>query len=632
MARSKARKAKNKRASAKKKPQPAQDYRFWWALGIALLTALVFSSALENQFVDWDDYTYVVENPYVLQPSWENIAELWRRPVSLNYHPITMTSLALNAKWLGTEAWGFIAVNILFHALNSFLVFLLVWRWSKGQLWASAFAALLFGLHPMHVESVVWVSERKDVLYVFFFLLGLLSYERYWREKAQKWLRLCFGLFLLACLSKAMAVVFPVVLLLVDYWHGRDFKQKKLYIEKIPFFIGSIFFGLMALSVQGGGDFGGLLTITENSRAIADADAFSLLQRLQFASYGFVQYLVLFLFPTGLSVYYPYPNLEDVYTGWFVVSPFLFLLLWIAVFWARKRSKLPLFGFGFYFVTVALVLQFLSVGVVVMANRYTYLPYLGLAFLAGMAISMLLKKSPQLLPLYWGGLVGLVLFWGLLSRERIAVWQNSDTLWSSVIEQYPEEEHAYSLRGNYYGKLSAQTNNTQERQILLQKALADFNQAIALGSQRYQVYEGMGNVYGSMGQPQQALEAYEKAVQLAPDKGSLYLNRAIAHSMLGNRAAAFADYDKALQILPQKAGFIAMNRGGLHLGAGDYQQALADFNIAVQQLPNNPRSWFNRGNTYLQMGQRDAAKRDYEQALRVDPNFTPAQQQLQQLQ
>lgn len=631
MARSKAPSSKQKARRIKPQAAPTQQ-RFIWALVIALLTAFVYSHAINNQFIDWDDYTYVVENPYVQQPTWDNLLQLWQTPVSLNYHPITMTSLALNLRWFGPEPSGFIAVNISFHALNTFLVFLLIWRWSGRQIAAAAFCAILFGLHPMHVESVAWVSERKDVLYVFFFLLSLLSYERYRRNKQYAWLAATFGLFTLACLSKAMAVVLPVVLLLVDYWRGRNLKEAKPYVEKLPFFLLSLFFGAMAISVQGGGDFGGLLILTEQTQALAAADTFTPLQRLQFASYGFVQYILRFLLPVELSAYYPYPSQEGVQEGWFILSPILFVLIWVAVIASMWRTKLFAFGIGFYFVTVALVLQFLSVGVVVMANRYTYLPYLGLAFIVGMGASYWIKQRPAMRPVFMVTLGILALVWSSLTWQRIEVWQNTETLWSSVIEQFPDQEHPYSLRGNYYGKLSRTAFNQEQKQVLLQKAMADFNRAVELGSTRPQVYEGMGNVYGSLGQPQKALEAYQQAIRLAPNEGSLYINRAIAHSMLGNSEQALADYQQALALLPQRAGFICLNRGILYVERGAFQEALADFNIATQQLPNNPRSWYNRGVVYLQLGQAAAAKQDFQRSLQIDPNFKAAQQQLQQLQ
>jgi hypothetical protein len=240
---------------------------------------LAYAPALDNDFVSWDDPDYVTERPEVLDPTPEHRAKLWRMPVSLNYHPLTMMTLAWNAqdaprdRRTGTlSARPFITTNVFLHAVNTMLVLLLVHALTRGRSWPSLLAGVVFGLHPMHVESVAWVSERKDVLYVLFFLAGLLTHLRWLRSGRWSWYAATLLLFVAACLSKAMAVVFPVALLLVDLHERRPLRSVGMWTEKLPHFALAIYFGLMAMDIQRGGDMNGALVV---DRALGSTGAVS---------------------------------------------------------------------------------------------------------------------------------------------------------------------------------------------------------------------------------------------------------------------------------------------------------------------------------------------------------------------
>ena len=211
-------------------------------LALALLTVAVlaaFSSGFGNTFVDWDDPDYVTENDLVQSPTRAGLPALLKTPVAFNYHPLTMLSLAADAALFGPGATSFIVTNTVLHLLNTLMVFALAYGLSRRDLWVATIAALIWGLHPMHVESVMWVSERKDVLYAFFFLLACLAYLRFRLTHERPWLVAVFGLFVLSCLSKAMAVVLPVVLLTIDYWQGRRLISRSTLLEKAPFLHGT---------------------------------------------------------------------------------------------------------------------------------------------------------------------------------------------------------------------------------------------------------------------------------------------------------------------------------------------------------------------------------------------------------
>ena len=290
----------------------------------ALLMALSFwtyTPAFKNDFVDWDDYAYVVDNELIRNEKLPN-SEVWKRPISLNYHPLTIQTMRWNANKCekcteGISAKPFIRGNVFLHVANVGLVFALIYGLSGGIWWVAFFCALWFGIHPLHVESVAWVSERKDVLYVFFSLLGLLSFNYFLKTGEKNWL-FCIAtipLLVLACLSKAMAVVNPLLMMLLVYWQSGQneafFSNKGIFNPKrlayfTPLLAISLFFGLMAVKIQSGENFMGLLKVPVNTAvAINEFKTFNVLERLHFAAYGYVAYFVEFFLPRDLCTFLP---------------------------------------------------------------------------------------------------------------------------------------------------------------------------------------------------------------------------------------------------------------------------------------------------------------------------------------
>ena len=277
------------------------------------------------------------------------------------------------------------------------LVFTLIYFLFTRNLILAFFVAALFAVHPMHVESVAWISARKDVLSSFFFLLGLITWYKYLSDKARKyiWLTLAFMLFILACLSKATAVVFPVIAILIRYFtisneEENSYKSALLktfslrtLLALMPFFAASLFFGLMAVRIQGGENFLGMLKFMKEPDSVINIVApFSWLQRSQVASYGFWVYLIKFVFPVNQSCFYPYPDANEMNHGNFPIILWLsllgFMITFLLVVFSMRKTKLFFFCFGFSLVMMLLVLQFISVGKAILAERYTYLPYIGI--------------------------------------------------------------------------------------------------------------------------------------------------------------------------------------------------------------------------------------------------------------
>ena len=585
--------------------------KYWQPLIILVLAILIFIAyqpALDNQFVDWDDYAYVVDNDLVRQQnSQTEIKDLFLRPVSLNYHPATILTMRWNNNVCaecanGISAKPFIQWNIVLHILNAIMVFYLTFLVSKRNWFVGIFCATAFALHPMHAESVAWVSERKDVLYVFFFLAGLLFYNRYLDElfsknkkPSYKWLIITLACFVLSCLSKAMAVSFPLAMMLLYFWKDKadsglkalrnTFTNKRL-LEYLPFFAVALFFGLMAFSIQSGKDFGGMLQVTEKTLAVNEFKAFTIFQRFQFASYGFCMYIYKFFIPSGFSALHPYPSQTEYENNpIYIILLITSIIVLAAAVLSIKRTRLFVFGIGFYFITVIFVLQFVSVGVAITADRYTYLPYVGLSFIIALLIQKL-SRNIRYIAFFIAGAIAII--WFLQTRSQVDKWQNSDTLLSQVIELYPNAEQAYSIRGNYYGKqagIFSMKGDTAMQRRYMEKAEQDFNKAIQLQSNRVDVYEGMGNIQGMRGNRNEALKMYNKAIELDPQRSSSYINRGVTYDISGNFQEALKDFSKAIELDTKPVHFLY--RGMLREKTGDKEGAKADYRRVLQLAPNN---------------------------------------------
>jgi hypothetical protein len=608
------------------------------AIIIVFITLITYRSAFRNTFVDWDDFTYVVNNELVRNPGETYFRDLFTTPVASNYHPLTMLSLRLNNNTCeecpeGISPLPFIAGNVILHLVNALLVFLLVWLLSGRQLTASLLAALLFAVHPMHVESVAWISERKDVLHTMFFLAGIICWVRF-REKSRNiWLLSAFLLFVFSCLSKATAVVFPVVLILIDFWlegHENPGKPLKalgsvLSVKKLmvllPFFIVSLFTGLMAYRIQSGENFLGILNEgTGTPDVVNELGPFTFIQRLKTASYGFVSYLLKFVFPSGLSALNPFPELKEfgnppfriVLTGSLVLT---ILIATIAIVSLRK-TRLIFFGLGFYFVTVALVLQFVTVGMAIKADRYTYIPYIGLAFILVMFISgnsNIIRKSGQII------LFIVVVIFSVLSDKQVRTWKNTETLWTNVIEKYPDTELPRRSRAKYYSKLALNEANEIRKRELEDKALQDFLVAAEKGSIHPDVYEGLGVIYASKKNFSEAQGYLTTAISLDSLKGSTFYNRALVRTELGLKNEAIEDYTSALRANPEKALEIINNRSNLLLETGRYIEAIRDLDYLITRDRNNFNLYFNRAISKLSLNDKAGAAEDLQRALLLNP-------------
>jgi tetratricopeptide (TPR) repeat protein len=517
---------------------------------------------VSNDFITtWDDSIYVIQNQLLHDLSWQGIVNIFaygddfQKTVN-NYHPLTIVSLAVNYKVSGLSPASFHATNMVLHGFNAILAFLFVYFLSNRKMWPAVITGLFFAVHPMHIESVAWVSERKDVLYTFFFLAGLIAYLKYLEDNKVWKLALVFMLFVFSCLSKAMAVPFPLILLLVDYFLRRKFSWK-LIIEKIPFFIIAMVIGIMSVHLQ-------------SISAINKFETFTLFQRIMHASFGFFSYIIKFFNPSDLSAFYPYPAITT--TGLlplpFRIAPYFFLLVAGVLAWtATRKGETPrviVFGILFYFFTIALVLQFLSVGKAIMADRYTYIPYIGLSFILGMVIDYYIHRKSSLKYIGYG-LAAVSLFmcivFSVMTYSHIKVWKNDITLWSNALAQYPDGRlnFIYEKRAGQY-LLKDQ----------YEAAMADYMIITASDPRNENALESIGRIYGKyyndMGK---AVENLEKAYAVNPKNPSVLKSLGVAMGIKG-------DFQKSLEYLLQA-----------------YQVDKADTTL----LRNISASYFNVGNS-----------------------------------
>jgi hypothetical protein len=567
--------ARDRRAKSAKADR-SRNWIPWSLLSVAVITALCLFPLLGNGFTNWDDHYYVVNNSLLRGPDWIGILT---RPVVSNYHPLTVLSLAANYAISGTAPWSYLLVNLFLHLANTVLVFWFAWLLSNKKTWVPLFTALLFGIHPMHVESVAWVSERKDVLYTLFFLLSMIAYWKYLQTNRSIRYWACFVLFACSLLSKPAAIVLPLVLLLLDYWKERPF-TRRMILEKIPFFLVAGLFAVVTLKLQ---------SVT----AMTSLDLYPLWVRLLFASYAIVVYLARFFIPYPLSAFHPFPPPDHL--GWTIYLSPLFLLGLILLMWHFRKNRLVVFGSLFFLINIVLVLQLVPIGFTIVSERYTYVPYIGLAFLATMIVTRFVSAK-RLIPAAAGAVIVFSAF-GFLSFKRTQVWKNSDTLWTDVINHYPNAalprgERAQSNYSKAIMMDQAAAGQLFERVVedctvvINQEREASNSNGKKVGTSMYKMRSG---AYNGLKQYDKASADIEAWLAINPeDSEALFQRGTLLVNHYRKYSEALADFDRAIHNDPQGKYFL--NRSICHYKQGDKANAIADAQAAEQKgvkIPDN---------------------------------------------
>jgi len=620
------------------------------ALGLVLgATALALGPTLDNGFTNWDDPQYVTENEPLQNVGTRGYGQAIHRVVAGNYHPATMLTLAWDyrravardsADGAELSARPFHATSFALHLAATALVFVFAWLVAGRRPIVATVSAALFGVHPLHVESVAWISARKDVLYAVFYFGALILYLGY-RRRRRAW---AYGAslvaFALALLSKPSAVVLPITLLLVDdYLDGR--LRARSLPDKLPFLAGSLVVGGVTLWTQ------------FRSGALGEA-AFDPLQRLLLAGYAFTTYWIKLVAPLELSAFYPYPERLG---GVHVAASCVAAALVAVAFVCYRRARVVFFCLGFFAVNLALVLQLVPVGAAIVADRYTYVASVGPFLLAGLGVERLVGsragagKTTRVVAALLCVAAGSGCVW--LSRARAAVWADSQTLWSDVIERFPRSafkayasrgaDHrrrgdlraaradldrsiaiapgyakAYLTRGNLYRDLAKEQGDP----AWLQRSLDDLERAIALSEADPDLYNSRGLTRQYLGRNDEALEDFATALRFDPAHADAYRNRARLQLALGRLAAARRDLGSYHTLRPGDPSGLLM-RADVSLAMGDTTAALADFTRCIEAAPRFGDCYLGRAQVHRTLGNAQAARQDAERAAALAAEGAP---------
>lgn len=568
---------------------------FVYPIAILAFALLAHFVGLYNEFVNWDDQVYVYNNPLITGLTLEHLKNIFTQPVAGNYHPLTVLSLAFNYKISGIDPFSYHLVNLILHAANSLLVFVFFSK-LKGSTNLIAFVcALLFAVHPMHVESVAWVSERKDLLYSFFFLAGLIKYLDYKELNKSFLFLLVFLFFICALLSKPAAVVFPLILILLDWYQEKEFSIKS-QLNKISFISLSILIGLMTLYFQSG-NFN---------------ETFPFHERMVIAGFNISSYIKMAIIPTGLSAIHPFP--KEILSSPVLLPFFLSILFGIGIVYSLKWNKWIFFGFGFFLINLLLVIHIIPLGDAIISERYTYLPYLGLYFIAANVFFKIISLENNFIPNKILKTIIPILFIAFLfhtcysSYERTKVWNNSKTLWSNCINQYPNlADIAYNNRGNFF---------REQKQYA--KAKKDYSKALTIDSTYAFPYLNLGIIADVQNEDEKALNYFTKCLKLKPASPEAFTNRGNLFIKLNENEKALNDYDNALLINPNF--YDGLNSKGVYLMNQDnLSQALEFFNKALTIKPHAIESLLNRASCNYLMGNYELTKKDMHKAIELEP-------------
>ncbi len=577
--------------AGKKKVQPDSksnlqvNWRILLVLGaIVLISCIIYLPVLHNEFLFWDDDYYIRDNPLIYS---FNLKEIFSHNVMGNYHPFTILTLATEYHLFGLNPAGYHAFNLSLHLLNVILVFYAVFLLCDKTAVALV-ASLLFGIHPIHVESVAWAAELKDLLYTFFFLAAYISYQKYIRAPKNIFYFAALFLFLLSLLSKAMAASLPVILILTDYYKERKITTKTIF-EKVPFFILAIILGIVAVAAQ------------KSEEILQDVTYFTFPQRIVFACYGFITYLSKFLIPLHLSAYYPYPakNGTGIPLKYYGYVLLLIALVAYCIYSIRSTKKI-FFGIGFFAITVFLVLQLLPIGDAVMADRYSYVPTIGLCYLSGEGLYFLWNKNLKWLAILILG--AFTIFFSMTTYARSLVWKNNMSLWEDTVQKFQTIPLAYYNRG-----LSFMNENK------LNEALQDYNKAIELKPGYNEAYVNRGNIERGNGKYEEALNDYNKAIEVRPDFAIAYFNRGILYMNQQKNDEALSDFTKAIELKPTYYKAYS-NRGVIYNNAKRYEDAIREYSKAIEIKPDYFEAYYNRGMAKYYSGDKNGGCADLKQS------------------
>ena len=604
---------------------------------LIIASCAAFSPIAGNDFINFDDNLYITENNHIKSGiNLESIKWAFSTVVLFYWQPLTWLSHMLDWSIFGANAAGHHIISLILHIGSVILLFLFLYK-VTNNIWSSAFAAAFFALHPLRVESVAWAAERKDVLSMFFGMASMYFYTYYADNLKLSKYFLCLIFFVLSLMSKSMMITLPFVFLLLDYWPLKRWPGKintplqsqnrfigSLWREKIPFFLLSIVISF--ITFYGQKEFGVVISIND----------WPITARFLHAIIACVSYLAKIFWPFDLAVFYP---LKKSFLNQQIITS-CFILIAITFFAIYFINKLPFLFVGwFWFLgTLVPVLGFVQITSQAMADRFTYLPSIGIAVMLSWGIPLLFPRKDIHKTVLFPSAIALLLVLAVLTWWQCGYWKNSVTLFNHALQVTTNNAQAhynlglalfaegkteeaihhydtaiqikpdvlpYYYRGNAYIKMGQ-----------YQRAIEDFNKAIFLSPNCLEAYYNRGTAYYKINQYQRAIEDFSQAILLNPDYVEAYNNRGLAYGQLGNFQQAIVDFNKVIML---KSNYIKAynNRGLAYAEIGQYQRAIEDFNKATSLKENYADAYNNKAAIYLSQGNKDRGCYEAQKACKL---------------
>ncbi|APZ95673.1 TPR repeat-containing protein YrrB [Fuerstiella marisgermanici] len=608
--------------------------------GLVLLTIATFAPVRHFGFVDYDDGLYVSKNEVVLGGftregvRWAFSAESVQP--TANWHPLTWLSLMADVSLFGANPSAMHVVNVAIHAGNVLLLYWMLVAATRRR-YRSAFVAVIFAVHPLHVESVAWISERKDVLSTLFALLSMRCYFRWQVNRRILWQILSILAFLFSLLTKQMYVTLPFLLLLLHYWplgragttrptnsEEQTVRGLRLVKDLWPFFVGSIVFcGLAVIGQKEGG-------------AVAALEDYPLGQRIYNAVIVYVLYILQTLWPTRLAVYYPYP----LHIPFLTVLPCLAVLLGATVFAVRKRNADPavLVGWLWYLGTLVPVIGIVQIGTQRMADRYMYFPMVGLTIAGTWFVADRVAAQPRFRKVVVSCAAAAALILAVLARQQVAYWKDTMTLFTraadvaesglalaNVAHEYEQKgeldkANIYALRAIRLDPASASTRSLLGTLALAENRPKDaedwFRQSLQIRPNSAETHYNLGLTLVRQGRPREAISSYTQALELNQDKPDVRTNLAVAYSMLEEDQAAMEQFEIVLAKFPDfpQANF---NYAKLLMKTGAVDRAIPHLESVARTTPQMWQTYSSLAEIYVQKQDAQKAREYAEKALQL---------------
>ena len=598
----------------------------WITLSLIAVNVVIYAPLRHHDFINYDDPQYVSQNAPVLGGlTWHSVWWAFTTTSFSNWHPLTWISHMLDVQMFGMNPGAHHLVNLALHIANSILLLGVLYRMT-GALGRSAFVAGLFAAHPLHVESVAWISERKDVLSTLFWMLTLWAYAWYVRRPRRSRYLLVVALFALGLMAKPMLVTLPFILLLLDFWPLRRVtlaprpvndpirgsrwlslaKQLSgnvhLVLEKLPLFALSVASSIITFIAQ------------QRGGAIVQLGAFPWKYRAANALVTYFAYIGKMLWPARLAAFYPY---GDSLPAWLVAGAALGLIgaTIMVVREARPRPYLPV-GWLWYLGTLVPVIGLVQVGSQSMADRYTYVPLIGLFIIVAWGVPDLLARWPHRRPVLSAAAVLTILVCAVSARGQVRYWENTNTLW----------EHALKVtHGNYVAHNNLGVALASQGRV--DEAIAQYSEAVRLKPDFAEAYYDLGLGLASQGKVNEAIAQYSEALRLNSNYAEAHNNLGVALAGQGKISDSIAQYSEALRLKPDDA--VAHNNlGNLLARQGKVDEAIAQYHEALRLKPDFAQAYYDLGLVLAGQKKVDEAIHEYREALRINPGYQQAREAL----